>query len=383
MNHRVDTISPCSYFSTRYSEARGKFLAAAASRGLDTQPCLHPGRGRDGETLALDSVLQTAGPGAPLLIISSGCHGVEGFCGSALQTAVLYDKVTQALLRETNVAILYLHALNPHGFSWWRRVTHENVDLNRNFVDFRCELPTNPGYHALAPLLLPRDWPPSLSNHLRLLGFIACHGMRAAQAALSSGQYDDPNGLFFGGTEQTWSQRTLRQLLRTHSRGRDRLAWLDIHTGLGPSGVAEPILAARADAATLARARKWWGNRVVVPLQGESSSAHVLGEMWQAAYDECPDAEYTGLIVEYGTVSRLRVMNALRGDHWLWLNRHAPARLRTRIERGMLEAFNVNTRKWRRQVIEQGLDLVRSTIIGLAGAKCDGMDVGRLQPSID
>jgi Protein of unknown function (DUF2817) len=75
-----------------------------------------------------------------------------------------------------------------------------------------------------------------------------------------------------------------------------------------------------------------------------------------------------------GSAPRLRVMNALRGDHWLWLSRHAPARLRTRIERGMLEAFNVNTRKWRRQVIEQGLDLVRSTIIGLAGAKCDGMD---------
>jgi Protein of unknown function (DUF2817) len=46
-----------------------------------------------------------------------------------MQTAVLYDKVTQALLRETNVEIMYLHALNPHGFSWWRRVTHENVDL--------------------------------------------------------------------------------------------------------------------------------------------------------------------------------------------------------------------------------------------------------------
>src|SRR5260370_9730547 len=261
MNHRVDTISPCSYFSTRYSEARGKFLAATASRGLDTQPCLHPGRGRDGETLALDSVLQPAGPGAPLLIISSGCHGVEGFCGSALQTAVLYDKVSQALLRETNVEILYLHALNPHGFSWWRRVTHENVDLNRNFVDFRCELPTNPGYHALAPLLLPRDWPPSLSNHLRLFGFIACHGMRAAQAALSSGQYDDPNGLFFGGTEQTWSQRTLRQLLRTHSRGPDRLAWLDIHTGLGPSGGAAANLAPPADPPTLSSAPNSSGTR--------------------------------------------------------------------------------------------------------------------------
>ncbi len=34
-----------------------------------------------------------------------------------------------------NTGALLIHALNPYGFAWTRRVTEDNVDLNRNFVD--------------------------------------------------------------------------------------------------------------------------------------------------------------------------------------------------------------------------------------------------------
>ena len=30
----------------------------------------------------------------------------------------------------------FIHALNPFGFAWLRRVNEDNVDLNRNFQDF-------------------------------------------------------------------------------------------------------------------------------------------------------------------------------------------------------------------------------------------------------
>jgi hypothetical protein len=58
------------------------------------------------------------------------------------------------------VAVLYVHALNPYGFSHIRRATHENVDLNRNFHDFSKPLPVNEAYRELHPLLLPDQWPP-------------------------------------------------------------------------------------------------------------------------------------------------------------------------------------------------------------------------------
>ena len=50
--------SSAAHFSQSYAEARVKFCAAADAAGLDLQSQLHPLLGRDGETLAMDLVLQ-------------------------------------------------------------------------------------------------------------------------------------------------------------------------------------------------------------------------------------------------------------------------------------------------------------------------------------
>ena len=56
------------------------------------------------------------------------------------------------------LAHLAIHAINPYGFAWLRRVTEDNVDLNRNFVDFSEALPVNPGYEDLATAICPATW---------------------------------------------------------------------------------------------------------------------------------------------------------------------------------------------------------------------------------
>ena len=49
-----------------------------------------------------------------------------------------------------------LHALNPFGFAWRRRVNEDNVDLNRNFLlDDEGYVGCPDGYAHLDPLLLP------------------------------------------------------------------------------------------------------------------------------------------------------------------------------------------------------------------------------------
>jgi hypothetical protein len=200
------------------------------------------------------------------------------------------------------VAVLYVHALNPYGFSWWRRVTHENVDLNRNWQDFSAPLPANAEYDRIAHLLLPPTWPPSAENEGSLAAYAQQHGDRALQTALSAGQYAHPEGLFFGGHNPTWSQQTLRHVLQEHGTRCQRLGWIDVHTGLGPSGVGEKIFACRDDAAALARARRWWGAGITSIYDGSSTSALLSGLMWTSAYEECPQADYTGIALEYGTL---------------------------------------------------------------------------------
>ena len=120
-------IDPGDSFSATYAEARGKFLAAAGTAGLRADSHFHPLPGRDAEPLAVDVVIDGRPEADDLLIVSSGCHGVEGFGGSGAQIAALRDTALREEARSNAVTLVHIHALNPHGFSHWRRNTHENV----------------------------------------------------------------------------------------------------------------------------------------------------------------------------------------------------------------------------------------------------------------
>ena len=265
--------------------------------------------------------------------------------------------------------MLYVHALNPHGFSYGRRVTQENVDLNRNFADFTQPLPVNAGYAELHPMLLPEAWPPSPKNQAEIDGWIASHGVAAYQAAISGGQYQFDDGLFFGGTAPTWSNRTLRQVLRTHARQATRLAWIDLHTGLGPNGHGERIFAShRDDAAAYARANVWWGGETAVTsmFDGSSTSARLTGLMCSVIDEECPQAEYTGIALEYGTQPILEVMGALRADHWLHKHPDAAPDLAEAIHARMRKAFYTDSDAWKGQVVSQARQAMFQAVDGLS-----------------
>ena len=357
-------------FSTRYARARIQFLEAASAAGMALRSFEHPLKGRDGETLAMDVALDGSPDAQNLLILSSACHGVEGYCGSGVQVFAARDAEWLAKSRDAGVAVLYIHALNPHGFSWLRRTTHENVDLNRNFQDFAQPLPENTAYAELHPLLLPKEWPPMPDNQAAIAAYIGAHGVGRFQAAVSQGQYAFADGMFFGGTEPTWSNRTLRQVLHTYGARAKRIAWMDLHTGLGPSGVGERIFACRNESAALARARAWGGGNGATPItsfyDGSSNSALLTGLMWSAIYDECPQAEYTGIAMEYGTLPILDMIAALRADHWLNLHPEAPQTLRAAIQQQVMDAFYVDTDAWRAQVIVQARQALFQAVDGLS-----------------
>lgn len=362
-------------FAPRYAQARQKFLQACLSAGLTVEPHLLPMRGRDGEELSCDVAFDGAPDADRLLILSSGCHGVEGHCGSGVQVFALHDAEWREKARSAGVAVLYVHALNPHGFSFGRRVTQENVDLNRNFVDFTQPLPVNAAYAELHALLVPDTWPPTAENQAAVHAWIEKNGIGAYQTAVSGGQYQFEDGLFFGGKAPTWSHRMIRAVLRRHTRRTRRLAWIDLHTGLGPNGIGERIFACRDDKIAYERANAWWGNGagqtdaapVTSIYDGSSTSALLRGLMWDAVYDECPQAEYTGIAMEYGTVPVLDVLSALRGDHWLHRHPEAPADLSDAIRRRTLEAFYTDTDAWRGQIVSQARQAMFQAADGLSG----------------
>ena len=144
------------YFSGNYTQARQAFRDAASDAGAATQTYHNPATGPGGISLSTETARLGPRESERLLIALSGTHGVECFCGSGLQVGLLRSGLGAEAARDT--AILLIHAINPSGFAWVRRVNEDNVDLNRNFVDHGKPHPANAGYEELREAICPRDW---------------------------------------------------------------------------------------------------------------------------------------------------------------------------------------------------------------------------------
>jgi hypothetical protein len=349
------------FFSQSYSEARNKFRDAALSAGAALTSYLHPRTGMAGEALAMDVAQLGSAACSNVLLTISGTHGIEGYCGSGAQNALFQNAALLQAVANGKLRLIQLHALNPHGFSFGRRVNEDNVDLNRNFVNFSQPLPVNPGYAALHAHLLPGQWPPAASDDDVLQNYAAQHGAMGLQQAISGGQYVYADGLFYGGRGVTWSNRMLRRLLaqlRQQSPNLQRFFWIDFHTGLGPAGHGERIYACGPDAQSLAYNRSVWGAEMTSYLDGSSTSAPLVGVNSQAALDAFAGIQLACIALEYGTVPMERVMFALRADHWLAMQHNPPAELVQATRAAVRAAFYVETDQWKDDVVRQAHEAV-------------------------
>ena len=362
------------YFSTDYPAARERFCAAAEQAGAHLDRYLLPERlGPQGESLGVD-VARLGPEGArQALVVISGTHGVEGLAGAGCQVGFLADRLHEAL--PSTACALLVHALNPHGFAWLRRVNEDNVDLNRNFIDL-SRPPSSSAYEALHDSLVPADWEGAARAHAdaAIRQYMAEHGMRAFQQALTAGQYTRPEGLFYGGSARTWSAQTLERLLREQlPDGVRRVVVLDLHTGLGPTAYGEPILipCGRED---LARARAWFGPEVrslvadeSVHMTGEKSvSAELEGTIARGFQAALPEHEITFIGLEFGTRPVLDVLTALRADHWVHARAPQDAVRRAAAQKLMREAFYCETPPWQAAVYGRTADFVLRACRALA-----------------
>jgi hypothetical protein len=355
-------------FGTSYRDAREKFLAAARDAGATIETRVHPSeRGAEGEDLAVDTALLGPPNASALICVLAGTHGAEGFCGSGIQVGLLRDPSLLAALERSGAALLLYHVVNPYGFSHLHRTDEGNIDLNRNFRDFGKPLPRNAAYAEVHGFMVPATWPPAPENEAKLAAYVAAKGPKALQAAVSGGQCDYPEGLFFGGRAAAWSNTTLRAVMRAQAAARRRLVWLDVHTALGPWGHCEKILSTPNDPATITRARAWWGNDVTSFYDGSSTSAPLTGVNFEAAVEECPGVEYTGIALEYGTLPVMTVLGALRADAWLRQHPDAPASARAAIKRQVRDAFYGDSDEWRGLVYGQARAALFQAFNGVRG----------------
>ena len=364
----MTSMNSAESFSASYPEARDKFVEAAREAAGALERIDNPNKGPDGGDLSTDVAWFGPRDAERVLVLVSGTHGVEGFCGSGAQVDWL--RRGEAASLPAGVAALLVHAVNPYGFAWLRRVTEENVDLNRNWIDFASNRrPENPGYEALAEAAVPREWTPEsqAASAAVLRDFGGQHGPMALQQALSGGQYTHPEGVFYGGAGATWARRTQEAIYAGYLGQAGRIGLIDYHTGLGAWGYAEIIMSDPPASDGFKRGQAWFGRNVTSPSDGTSTSADIAGDNLAAAPALLAHAEVTGVALEYGTRSLAQVFLALRADAWLHAYGDPASPEGKAIKAQIREAFYGDADDWKGMVVGQSLAACRNAIKALSG----------------
>lgn len=357
-------INDC--FAKDYADARAKFLAAARDAGAAITSFPNPLRGPALEPLATDLAWLGPADASHVVVTISATHGVEGFCGSGAQVATFRAPAEVGLPK--GAALAQIHAINPHGFAWVRRVNEDNVDINRNFVDHTQPYPVNAGYEELADAIVPSEWTQAAQAAAweKLEAFRKARGPMALQTAISGGQYSHPQGVFFGGHAPTWSNRVISRIFKDHLARADKVHIVDYHTGLGPYGFGELIGALPPKTPEFARTQAIIGNELTSPDLGSSTSAPLVGVNQPALVKLIPRAKCAALALEYGTKPVDDVLDAVRADAWLHAHGEFGTEQARAIKAQMRAAFYGDAEDWRRMIWERALDVTRRMIRGFA-----------------
>lgn len=268
----------------------------------------------------------------------------------------------------SGVALVLFHAHNPWGFAHRVRVTEENVDLNRNFVDHGAPYPANPGFDVLAPALAPERWEESTiaAMFAALAKFRLEHGEQAFSDAFNAGQFSHPQSVFFGGTRAQWSNYAIRAAIAEHVGHAERAAMIDLHTGIGAWLDHVFVCFHAPGTPAYARAHAWWGDKVTGAGSTHQARAVYRGLLIDAFIVALPRTETTATVIEFGTLSREAVQRASLS--LVWLQRHGasdPTRA-AEVRKAYEETFDPSAPEWRRAVLAQSPAFIRGALQGLA-----------------
>jgi predicted deacylase len=351
-----------------YEEARQRFLEEA--RRAQAELTHFPVDREEGVELATDLALFHGEPAAPVVLVASGTHGIEGYAGAACQYRFMQRHA--AHFASSGLSFGLVHAVNPWGFFHDRRVTRENIDLNRNFIDFSQGLPAATDYAAYHARLLERfrPLPGGWRNELGLLaGAVTASQRRRIRSAITGGQHSHADGLFYGGRKASPSRTTWESIAERCAAGRQTVLLLDLHTGLGRYGHGELLSYLPADMPDFQEMNGWLHGELVSMGRVDAISAAVAGTLTEG-FDRKSSGKSYAIGLEFGTRAALPVLYALRLDHWV--SDHAgplgPA-WRERARKAMRHAFRPDDPRWLDMVLARFDQVMEWIVAGLVQKK--------------
>ena len=175
-----------------------------------------------------------------LIVLTTGVHGMEGYIGSVMLD-VFFREIWPEL-DHSNTGVLVVANVNPYGMKYYRRYNENNVDLNRNFIlDWeQHDMASNKEYPKVVEFLQPEGkignglWH-EVGFYLSLAKTAITDGAGTISDALLTGQYEYPQGVYYGGDGDQVSTVYLKDVFaRCLDSEYENVVHIDIHSGYGP-----------------------------------------------------------------------------------------------------------------------------------------------------
>ena len=294
-------------FYDSYEQIRDHLQELTAGLGVEISS--HPVDESDG--LYIDSFyLPSTAEKRNLIVLTTGVHGMEGYIGSVMLD-VFFQEVYPTL-DTTHTGVLVVANVNPYGMKYYRRYNENNVDLNRNFIlDWDSfDLSSNKEYPKVDTFLGPTGKMGNALWHeagfyLRLGKTAITDGAGTISDALLTGQYEYPQGVYYGGTGDEASTVYLKDVFsRCLDSAYENIVHIDIHSGYGPR-YNMVIFNSVFETMTEAESRQAFGYDYIIAHDSESfyaTTGDTTDFFYRLAEKKGADADLFSTCFEFGTI---------------------------------------------------------------------------------
>ena len=245
-----------------------------------------------------------------LIVLTTGVHGMEGYIGSVMLD-VFFEEIYPDINTD-NTGILIVANVNPYGMKYMRRYNENNVDLNRNFIlDWdNFDKSSNKDYPEVKEFLQPEG---KIGNalwheagfYLQLAKEALTKGADKVSDALLTGQYEYPEGVYYGGNGDEKSTAYLKNVFNDCLDGKYKnIVHIDIHSGYGPR-YNMVIFNSVYEKMTEAETKKAFGYDYVISHDSESfyaTTGDTTDYFYRLAESKNTEKELFSTCFEFGTI---------------------------------------------------------------------------------
>jgi hypothetical protein len=305
-----------------------------------------------------------------IMIISSGVHGIEGFVGSAVQFMFMDKFINEEFLSQT--ALVLIHSVNPYGYKYLRRVSENNVDLNRNSsIDTSLYSTVNEGYIKLYSFINPKGKvnTKSCGNRLftiRAIFKIIKSTLPVLRQAVLQGQYKYSEGLYYGGNQPEPQIASLTPILKSICEPYQTVFTTDLHTGYGEKGKLH-LFPNPVDEQTRKRMESIFAG---YPIDwGDSKDFYsVTGDFVGFTGKLNKEKVFIPMDFEYGTMNSQTTKGSLKSIKNMILENqgnhfgYKKERDSLKVQKNFMEMYNPSSEEWRTKIMKDTEDVFKTVI---------------------